>query len=164
MYMDDINIKEIKKNYKKKNANSLDKIKYLYYIECPDLKLYFEKLESEVNIGNLTKDLKDNNIKIEKTSNFYMNLLNELENNIYQLMDISVFMAEKVNRENVKILQKSQSSIKLIKNLLQKLYKLLDMYTKNLENTKNLDVTPYAVRVRIEVMENDIKEIEDNLC
>lgn len=162
--MDDINIKEIKKNYKKKNANSLDKIKYLYYIECPDLKLYFEKLESEVNIGNLTKDLKDNNIKIEKTSNFYMNLLNELENNIYQLMDISVFMAEKVNRENVKILQKSQSSIKLIKNLLQKLYKLLDMYTKNLENTKNLDVTPYAVRVRIEVMENDIKEIEDNLC
>ena len=159
--MDDINIKEIKKNYKKKNANSLDKIKYLYYIECPDLKLYFEKLESEVNIGNLTKDLKDNNIKIEKTSNFYMNLLNELENNIYQLMDISVFMAEKVNRENVKILQKSQSSIKLIKNLL---YKLLDMYTKNLENTKNLDVTPYAVRVRIEVMENDIKEIEDNLC
>lgn len=164
MYMDDINIKEIKKNYKKKNANSLDKIKYLYYIECPDLKLYFEKLESEVNIGKLTKDLKDNNIKIEKTSNFYMNLLNELENNIYQLMDISVFMAEKVNRENVKILQKSQSSIKLIKNLLQKLYKLLDMYTKNLENTKNLDVTPYAVRVRIEVMENDIKEIEDNLC
>lgn len=162
--MDDINIKEIKKNYKKKNANSLDKIKYLYYIECPDLKLYFEKLESEVNIGKLTKDLKDNNIKIEKTSNFYMNLLNELENNIYQLMDISVFMAEKVNRENVKILQKSQSSIKLIKNLLQKLYKLLDMYTKNLENTKNLDVTPYAVRVRIEVMENDIKEIEDNLC
>lgn len=162
--MDDINIKEIKKNYKKKNANSLDKIKYLYYIECPDLKLYFEKLESEVNIGNLTKDLKDNNIKIEKTSNFYMNLLNELENNIYQLMDISVFMAEKVNRENVKILQKSQSSIKLIKNLLQKLYKLLDMYTKNLENTKNLDVTPYALRVRIEVMENDIKEIEDNLC
>lgn len=162
--MDDMNIKEIKKNYKKKNANSLDKIKYLYYIECPDLKLYFEKLESEVNIGNLTKDLKDNNIKIEKTSNFYMNLLNELENNIYQLMDISVFMAEKVNRENVKILQKSQSSIKLIKNLLQKLYKLLDMYTKNLENTKNLDVTPYAVRVRIEVMENDIKEIEDNLC
>ena len=162
--MDDINIKEIKKNYKKKNANSLDKIKYLYYIECPDLKLYFEKLESEVNIGNLTKDLKDNNIKIEKTSNFYMNLLNELENNIYQLMDIPVFMAEKVNRENVKILQKSQSSIKLIKNLLQKLYKLLDMYTKNLENTKNLDVTPYAVRVRIEVMENDIKEIEDNLC
>lgn len=162
--MEDINIKEIKKNYKKKNANSLDKIKYLYYIECPDLKLYFEKLESKVNIGNLTKDLKDNNIKIEETSNFYMNLLNELENNIYQLMDISVFMAEKVNRENVKILQKSQSSIKLIKNLLQKLYKLLDMYTKNLENTKNLDVTPYAVRVRIEVMENDIKEIEDNLC
>lgn len=162
--MENVNIKEIKKNYKKKNNSPLDKIKYLYYIECPDLKLYFKKLESKVNIENLIKDLKDNNIEIEKTSNFYINLLNELESSIYQLMDISVFMAEKVNKENTKILQKSQNSMKLIKNILQILYKLLDIYTKNLENTKNIDVTPYAVRVRIEIMENDIKEIEKYLC
>lgn len=162
--MENINIQEIKKNYKKKNASPLDKIKYLYYIECPDLKLYFEKLESKVNIENLTKDLKDNNIIVEETSNFYLNLLNELESNIYQLTDISVFMAEKINKENVKILQKCQNCMETIKNLLQKLYKLLDIYTKNLENAKNLDVTPYAVRVRIEIMENDIKKIEKYLC
>ena len=162
--MENINIQEIKKNYKKKNASPLDKIKYLYYFECPDLKLYFEKLESKVNIENLTKDLKDNNIKVKETSNFYMNLLNELESNIYQLTDISAFMTEKVNKGNAKILQKSQNCMETIKNLLQEFYKLLDMYAKNLENAKNLDVTPYAVRVRIEIIENDIKKIEKYLC
>ena len=50
MQNEDINKKEIKKNCKRKNANVIDKAKYLYYIVYPDLRKYFEELESKVNL------------------------------------------------------------------------------------------------------------------
>ena len=90
MQNEDINKKEIKKNCKRKNANVIDKAKYLYYIVYPDLRKYFEELESKVNLQVAIKELEKMGLSNNQEQLIYLPFIEKIENNTKELFSADV--------------------------------------------------------------------------
>lgn len=160
----DVNKKQIKKNVKSKNANVLDRIKYLYYIIYPDLKKYFEIYESKVNLEKAINDLKDKNIPFNQDHFLYIPFVDKMTNATKELFNCDILFQNKISQKTIPALEEYQRNITEIMENLSFLYKIADVYSEYLINADWLDLSKQQVISRLDLIELYIQRIEKYLA
>ena len=160
MQNEDINKKEIKKNCKRKNANVMDKAKYLYHIVYPDLRKYFEELESKVNLQVAIKELEKMGLSNNQEQLIYLPFIEKIENNTKELFNADVLLENKISKQTLPTLELCQKYIMEIVENLSQLYKVADVYSKNQVGISEPDFSNLQVVTRLEVIDRYMQEIK----
>ena len=160
MQNEDINKKEIKKNCKRKNANVIDKAKYLYYIVYPDLRKYFEELESKVNLQVVIKELENIGLSNNQEQLIYLPFIEKIENNTKELFNVDVLLENKISKQTLPTLEICKKYIMEIIENLSQLNKVADVYSKNQVIISEPDLSNLQVETRLEVIDRYIQEIK----
>ena len=113
-----MDLKIIKKNYKKKNRNSFEILQYLLYILIPDLKEKFSLCEKAVNIDNILKEQQCDNF-----DDLYNNYIVDAENILKHILE--------VKKASLKDLKEYITQFSTISNDFQNLNELIEIFREN---------------------------------